>query len=153
MTFILLFDDTHINGTIDIEYGDTTVFTSIPYDEGWTVKVDGERVELEKSLDSLLCFTVSEGEHTIEMSYIPQGFIIGAVACVFGITVLVLLGIFDFKKRKKRKDEILALLHDPKSTYSKYLERLNQQELSEESTPGDAENPDGDTETAGDEEK
>ena len=87
------------------------------------------------------------------MSYIPQGFIIGACACVFGITVLVILGIFDFKKRKKRKDEIMALLHNPESTYSKYLETLKQQAVLEESTPNDAENPDSNTETAGDEEK
>ncbi len=146
------FDDTHIEGTINISDGDTTVFTSIPYDKGWTVKVDGERVELEKSLDSLLCFTVSEGEHTIEMSYIPQGFIIGAAACVFGITVLVILGIFDFKKRKKRKNEIMALLHNPESTYSKYLEKLKQQELSEESIPDDADESDGKTEITGDDE-
>ncbi len=147
------FDDSHIEGTINISNGDTTVFTSIPYDEGWTVKVDGEKIKLEKSLDSLLCFTVSEGEHTVEMSYIPQGFLIGAAACAGGIAVIIGLGVLDFKKRKKRKDEIMALLHSPESTYSKYLEKLKQQELSEESIPNDAEDSDGDTETAGDEEK
>ncbi len=144
------FDDSHIKGTMNIAQGDTTVFTSIPYDEGWTVKVDGEKVELEKSLDSLLCFTVSEGEHTVEMSYVPQGFVIGAVACVFGITVLIVLGIFDFKKRKKRKDEILALLHSPESTYSRHLEALKQaQEEMCEDTPDDpAENTDDAVENA-----
>ena len=53
-------------------------------------------------------------------------------------------------KKTRAEAEALAAARD---FLSKYLERLNQQELSEESIAGDAENPDGDTETAGDEEK
>lgn len=126
------FDDTHIEGVINIAEGDTTVFTSIPYDEGWTVKVDGEKVELEKSLDSLLCFSVTPGEHKIELSYIPQGFLLGAGACVVGITVLALLAVVDIKRRRKRKQEILALVHSPESTYSAYLEKAKAAEAEAE---------------------
>ncbi len=118
------FDDDTIKGTINVTDGNTTVFSSIPYDEGWTVKVDGKKVELEKTLDSLLAFTVAPGEHTIEMNYVPQGFLIGAVASVFGIAILVFFSIGDYKKRKARKEHILTLLNSPESTYSKHLERV-----------------------------
>ena len=46
----------------------------------------------------------------------------------------------------------MALLHNPESTYSKYLEKLKQQELSEESIPDDADESDGKTEVTGDDE-
>ncbi|MBR6534506.1 MAG: YfhO family protein [Clostridia bacterium] len=131
------FSDTHIKGTIDVQKGDELIFTSIPYDEGWTVKVDGKKVPLQKSLDSLLCFTASEGEHTIELSYIPQGFIIGLIACIFGLALLCTLTVIDLKRRKKRKERIMALIHSPDSTYSQRCEQLLQQ-MTEES--GNTEN-------------
>lgn len=106
------FSDSKIKGTINIKNGDNTVFTSIPYDEGWTVKVDGKKVELRKSLNSLLCFSATDGEHTIEMTYIPQGFLVGAVACAGGIFALVVFAVKDGKVRKKRKEHLLSVVRE-----------------------------------------
>ncbi len=121
------FTDTHIKATVNMEK-DGTMFTSIPYDEGWTVKVDGKRVKLSsktedeeenyhaenKVLGALLAFDVPEGEHTVELSYIPQGFLIGAGAAAAGIALLVVLGVRESRKRAKRRNAKLAAYRDQK---------------------------------------
>jgi uncharacterized membrane protein YfhO len=121
------FTDTHIKATVNMEK-DGTMFTSIPYDEGWTVKVDGKRVKLSsktedeeenyhaenKVLGALLAFDIPEGEHTVELSYIPQGFLIGAGAAAAGIALLVVLGVRESRKRAKRRNAKLAAYRDQK---------------------------------------
>ena len=97
------FEETNIKGTVKVNE-DCTFFTSVPYDTGWSVKVDG--VELEDSqitalADSYLCFALSEGEHTIELSYMPDGLIIGAGVSVFTVIALIAAAII-FKKRRER---------------------------------------------------
>ena len=111
------FSDTHIKATVNMAEGDTVMFTSIPYDEGWTVKVDGKKVKLipstedsegdyyapNKVLGALLAFEVPEGEHTVELSYVPQGFRLGAALAVSGIALLIVLGVLGGRQRRKRR--------------------------------------------------
>lgn len=122
--FIEDFSDTSIKGNINIAEGDELVYTSIPYDKGWTVKVDGKKVKLEKSLDSLLCFHVSQGEHTIEMNYVPQGFAVGCVLCIIGISAVAVLTVLDYKKRKKRREKLLATVRSDGSGFVTSLQNL-----------------------------
>lgn len=122
--FIDDFSDTSIKGTINVSEGDELIYTSIPYDKGWTVKVDGKKVKLEKSLDTLLCFTVSAGEHTVELSYIPQGFLVGAGLCVIGISSLTVFAVLDHKKRKVRREHLLSLVRSDGSGYTETVKRV-----------------------------
>lgn len=130
------FSDTKVSGTINAQEGDTLVFTSIPYDEGWTVKVDGKKVKLyeeettdkdgtvhtsNKSLDSLLCFEVPEGEHTIELTFTPQGFKIGGIACIIGLGLWGWFGLKAYSERKKRKKRMLAVLRAPGAPFGPAL--------------------------------
>lgn len=55
------------------------MFMSIPYDRGWTIRVDDKKVEPLKIAGSFIGFHLSEGEHKIEMSYVSPGFKIGAI--------------------------------------------------------------------------
>ena len=71
------------------------MFTSIPYDKGWTVKVDGKVVETRKIWNSLLGFAISNGEHTIELSFIPEGWIAGVGISI--VSLIVFLGLI-YKK-------------------------------------------------------
>lgn len=49
------------------------LFTSIPYDEGWHIWVDGEETQKKKILDAFVCVFLNEGEHFVEFKYIPDG--------------------------------------------------------------------------------
>ena len=83
-------DDSHIQGTVNITDDSTWMMTSIPYEKGWTVKVDGQVVGTAKVWDSLLAFQITPGEHTIEMIYMPEGFMAGFVISILSICIYVL---------------------------------------------------------------
>ena len=90
-------DANYIKGTITIE-DSPWVLTSIPYDDSWEVKVDGEVIEIEEVWDSLLAFKVDAGEHLIEMTYKPNGLAVG-VAVTF-ITGILFVSIYYLDKQK-----------------------------------------------------
>jgi len=83
-------DDRHIQGTVSITDDSTWMMTSIPYEKGWTVRVDGQVVKTIKVWDSLLAFAVTPGEHTVEITYIPEGFMAGLLISILSICIYVL---------------------------------------------------------------
>jgi uncharacterized membrane protein YfhO len=93
------FSDTKIVGELTAT-SDKTVFTTIPYDKGWKVYVDGKQVETFKTAECMLSFDVSEGEHDIEMKYMPNEFILGLSLTIFGIFLFAALIVIDYFRRK-----------------------------------------------------
>lgn len=91
--------DTQIKATIDSPKT-ATVFTSIPYEEGWTVRVDGEEVNCYAWKDAFLAFDVGIGMHELEFSYIPPGFKEGLIITLLGVLIS---GILLFPKKKNLK--------------------------------------------------
>ncbi len=96
------FNDTEIIGNINVPAGMTTLFTSIPYDEGWRVTVDGVKTEISKTLDSLLSVELTEGTHEIKLYYLPKSFTTGLTVSAAGLTVFAAI-IFIETARKRRK--------------------------------------------------
>lgn len=86
------FEEDKINGTISGNEG--TIYTSIPYDEGWNVYVDGVKTDTFLIGNSLLGFDVAEGEHDIILEYtIPYfktglGISIGSLSVIIGYVIL-----------------------------------------------------------------
>ncbi len=84
--------DDHIFGDITTADSDQMILTTIPYDEGWKVYVDGEEVEIYETLDALMAFDIaSTGEHTVELKYMPDVYIVGMLISIAGISTFVLL--------------------------------------------------------------
>lgn len=63
-----------ITASISSDTDNQFVSTSIIYDDGWTVKVNGRKVTKHRVLNNLMGFYVHSGENTIEMIYTPKGF-------------------------------------------------------------------------------
>lgn len=99
------FKDSYIKGTVNASK-DGVMVASMPYDEGWTVTVDGEAVELIKNESHLMMFNISQGEHTVEMKYFPQGLKEGIFVSVASILALALVMLLS--KVRKMKAEVLA---------------------------------------------
>lgn len=94
--------ETHITGTITVREN-SYLCTSIPYDTGWSVYIDGEKAETFKLGEALLTTTVKPGKHKVELRYTPKGLAIGAAVsgtCVAGVAgYLILVHI----RRKKQQ--------------------------------------------------
>lgn len=83
------FKDTHIRGTIDAGSGGV-MLTSIPYDEGWKLYVDGKRRSTDDTVaDALISAQLSAGVHEIEMKYRPAGFLPGLIITILSILLLL----------------------------------------------------------------
>lgn len=91
--------DTYLSGTVTAEENQL-LFTTIPYEEGWTVKVDGKTVQPKKSLDSLITVPLSPGEHTVTMRFWPDYLTQGIIISVCGLFALALIFVFEYKNGK-----------------------------------------------------
>ncbi len=101
---ITKFEQHKIEGNITAE-GNMSVFTSIPYDSGWNVKVDGVKVDTYEAYGALLAFDISDGEHEIKMSYFPKCYKYAIVISLTGISIFVIIAVLDCKFKKKNKEE------------------------------------------------
>lgn len=92
--------ESYIKGSINLA-ANKMLYTSIPYDTGWAVYVDGEKVaeeDIVKMGNALMGVNMASGEHTVEFKYTPRGLVVGLGLTFFGVIVLVLLLIFKKKK-------------------------------------------------------
>ncbi len=96
------YSESYFKGTVTTSEEFSTVFTSIPYDEGWQVYVDGEKVEIFKSLDALIAFEVDGeyGEHDIVLKYAPDAVRNGVLITVSGIILLILITVGNKQLRR-----------------------------------------------------
>ncbi len=79
---------THRNGTLSGTIyvpENEIILTSIPYDEAWTVKIDGKKVETKKFADAFLAIETNAGEHSISFSYVSPGIGIGLLIGIISL--------------------------------------------------------------------
>ena len=79
---------------------DSFMIVSIPYEEGWKIRVNEEEVNKYKVNGGCIGFPISSGLNTIEMYYTPKGFKIGCISSLIGIVMLVIICIEERKNRK-----------------------------------------------------
>lgn len=102
--------DTKLEGKINAPYNGY-IYTSIPYDSGWSVYVDGEKTEPEAlgkgrkdQSDEDTCqliIPISEGEHTVKLKYAPKG--IKSGAAISTATLLILIATAAIRKRYDKR--------------------------------------------------
>ncbi len=98
------YTESYFKGSITVEEGKNTVFTTIPYEKYWNVYIDGEEVETYMTCAALLAFDIEEnGTHTVVIEYVSDPLNQGIFLGVIGLTLLVgwvtLDSIFFRKKR------------------------------------------------------
>ena len=92
-------DDTHLTAQVNAQE-DGVLYTSIPYEPGWTVKVDGQRAEQFEVAGALLAVDIPAGEHTVTLTFFPKGLLPGLILSVIGIALTVLLLLWERKRRR-----------------------------------------------------
>ncbi|MBR5253405.1 MAG: YfhO family protein [Clostridia bacterium] len=114
--------DHKITGTVNVPEGDSVMLTTIPYDAGWEIKVDGKKVETVPVLeDTLLAFAITPGEHTIEMTYKASCLINGLLISIGGILIFAAVWVAEslyIKKRKKNGTYVRQVYPHPDCNYA-----------------------------------
>lgn len=83
------YGDTYLKGTIDVQE-DGVFVTSVPYEAGWKLKVDGHTREINELIGGAWISTsLSAGEHQIELSFRPPGLIAGLLITLASIGLLI----------------------------------------------------------------
>ncbi len=79
-------------GTYTTKDNVTTVLTTLPYDEGWKIYVDGQQIEYTKALDALIAFEIDgKGEHTVRFKYAPKTFTLGLTVSILSTLLFVFI--------------------------------------------------------------
>ncbi|MDE7364745.1 MAG: YfhO family protein [Ruminococcus sp.] len=154
----------YLVGEIDAQAGQI-FYTSIPYEPGWTVKVDGKKVteQFEETfsdngtsimrnftdgadgqvviLNALMGIRLSEGHHKIEMKYSPPGFNTGVILLILGIGVVVLLYLSDRKNNQVLllRKRGLEIDYDPPKPEKKQVKNIIKSKVKTEDNADDDE--------------
>ena len=123
------FKEDRLEGTVTVPEGCTLLFTSVPYEEGWVVTVDGrevqpvltertvqnektgeEKTEQTACLDALVAFRITPGVHSVRLEYKPASVFYGGLISLLAVAVLFLMAVLDYGilrplRRKKRSEK------------------------------------------------
>ncbi len=107
---LITFDETSLIGKINVTNNDAVLWTSVPYDESWEVRVDGELLtytevdeesgevtkegSIEKVGGGLMGIKISAGEHEVSMTYRAKGLSTGIKLTAVGIGFAALIIIY-----------------------------------------------------------
>ena len=159
------YTESNLKGNIITEKENQTIQTTIPYDEGWKVYVDGQEVEIYKTFDALMAFDIpSVGEHTLEFKYSPNIYVKGGIISILGLLLLIAICCLDFIVLRKRRiratpiyweledferdeSERLAIPPTAKKTFKERIQIINSKFKSKKKA--DAKNVSTDCETDG----
>lgn len=86
----VIVDKDYIKGNIDL-INKKILATSIPFDKGWSVFIDGKKVNYEKVNLGFIGFEIDKGEHLVEFHYFPRGLILGIIISILSLLIFILL--------------------------------------------------------------
>ena len=91
------YTDRSLKGTIEISGKDKVMLTTIPFEEGWNITVDGKPSKAVCAMDSMIALELDEGQHEIEMIFMPDYFIYSVVISIVGLFICMIIFVFEYK--------------------------------------------------------
>jgi len=89
-----------VTGNLEAKHNNESIMLTIPYDKGWQIRIDGEKVKYQKAFGVFMTLKVRKGLHHLQMTYLPPFFKVGLVMFFSGILLLV-LELFHERKQYK----------------------------------------------------
>ena len=102
------YDSTSLNGTVTAKEAGL-LFLTIPYSEGWSAWVDGNKTEITPVNDALMAIKLDAGKHDIRIEYIPAGFKPGACITCASVICIILLAVIPAVIGKVRSGKKAAI--------------------------------------------
>lgn len=93
------FTSRSLKGTVDVK-ADGLMYTSVPYERGWRVYVDGEKADIDLIFDTYMGVRLPEGEHTVEFLYSPDHIYLAAFISLLGIGIYLAVNHRTVKRNK-----------------------------------------------------
>lgn len=78
----------HLEGTFTAS-PERVLFFSIPFDKGWTVRIDGEKVPAQRAFGTFMAVQAPSGTHTIDLRFVPVGLIPAMIVSVLSVIAAV----------------------------------------------------------------
>ena len=90
------------DGSVTTSRDNELILTTLAYDAGWKVTVDGKEVDTVKALGALVAFRVDgdAGTHDIQLVYRPRTLVLGLT--ISGVSVLLFLALLIFSPVLRR---------------------------------------------------
>ena len=95
------FDNDTIKGTINITEDNSYLVTSIPYDKGYTIKVDDAVVKYKNINKGFIGLPISKGNHSVEISYKAPYLNVGISLSIVGFLTFAVIIVMDKKQNKQ----------------------------------------------------
>lgn len=115
-------EDDRLKGTVDAGMGGT-LFTSIPYDKGWTVTVDRQERQPQELFGAFLGIELEPGSHVIECSYMPEGLKEGMMISLLCAAVLAAAVFISRRRRQKERKAMRRRLSERRTRREEHLTR------------------------------
>ena len=96
------FTDNNIIGSVNVNEA-KTLFFSIPFDEGWHVKVNGADAKLYRINAGLTGLPITKGNNKVELTFEPRLKAKGAAISIAALIVFFALLGFTFMRKRKEK--------------------------------------------------
>jgi len=100
----VVYDSTHLSGSLSLKEAGRLIL-SIPYEDGWSVRINGEKVEPDLFGGTLMAFDLAPGDYELQMKYVPEGSRIGLAVSLVTLGIFVSLQLVG-RKRKKTGEEM-----------------------------------------------
>jgi len=94
------FTQSHITGKINV-HDTKLIFFSIPYDKGWSPKIDGKPVEPIIMNYGFWGCLLSPGQHEVELTYTPPFYNLGFTISALSVFIFIVLAVIRYKNKYK----------------------------------------------------
>ena len=94
-----------IHHEIEVD-SDKYLYLSVPYSDGWSIKVNGQDVEPLLHGDCMMVLPLTAGKNVIDMEYSIPGLTLGIILSIIGVIILVLWNIV------AKNEKLLKLMYD-----------------------------------------
>ncbi len=99
---ITSFSSSDIKATVHVTKGRPILFTTIPYDDDWSVYCDGTEIETISTVENaFLGAVLPEGDHEIELKYTARFAKEGLIISFAGAVILIVIAIASIVRSKK----------------------------------------------------
>ena len=94
------FSQNNIQGSIACR-GNRILVLSMPFDEGWSAYVDGEKTDMMLADRGLTGIHLTKGQHTVELRFTPPYLVAGSILTIGALAIYLFIL---WKARRKRKN-------------------------------------------------